>query len=87
MYMVKIRKNGTKNRHFQNLASIFCSKNIYPILNLFKTINELILPKKIFLVKIPIFEKTCFLPKIAHEFFFFNITFDPNNQNTSMITF
>jgi hypothetical protein len=33
----------------------FAQKNIYFILNFSKTTNELILPKKFFLVKIPIF--------------------------------
>jgi hypothetical protein len=41
----------------------FAQKNIYRILNLSKTTNELILPKKNFLVKIPIFEKNMFCVK------------------------
>jgi hypothetical protein len=53
----------------------FAQKNIYFILNLFKTNCEFILPKKIFFVKIPIFEKTCFVSKIAHEFGFLKYNF------------
>jgi hypothetical protein len=45
----------------------FAQKNKYRILNLSKTINELISPKKIFFVKI---RKTCFVSKIAHDFFY-----------------
>jgi hypothetical protein len=42
--------------------------------------------QNIFFVKIPIFEKTCFVSKFAYDFFF-NITIDQNNQNTSIISF
>jgi hypothetical protein len=60
----------------------FAQKNIYHILNFSSTVNELIS-----LVEIPIFEKTCFVSKIAYDFFFFNITFDPKNQNTIITLF
>jgi hypothetical protein len=66
----------------------FAQKNIKRILNLFKTICILIFPKNFFFFfKYRFLKKTSFVPKIAHEFFFVSITFDPNNQNTSMISF
>jgi hypothetical protein len=78
---------GQKLDIFKIWPPDFAQKNIYRILNLSKTINELISPKKIFFVKIMIFEKkTCYVSKIGHVFFIC-ITFDPNNQNTSMISF
>jgi hypothetical protein len=55
--MTKNQKNGTKIRHFQNLASRFAQKNIYRILNLSKTSSHQVAP----------FFKMKFLSK---EFFF-----------------
>jgi hypothetical protein len=71
---------GQKFDIFKIWLPDFAQKNIYRILNLSKTIS----PKKFFLVKISIFEKNKFC---AMNFLFFNITFDPNNQNTRLISF
>jgi hypothetical protein len=84
--MVTTRKN-VKRDIFKILPPDFAQNNINRILNLSKTINEPISPKKICFLKITIFEKNMFVSKISHEFFFLNITFDANNQNTSMISF
>jgi hypothetical protein len=75
---------GQKLDIFKIWPPDFAQKNFYRILNLSETINELILPKIFFLSKYRFLKKTCFVSKIAHDFFF-NITFYPNNQNTSRV--
>jgi hypothetical protein len=59
----QLEKMGQKLGIFKIWPPDFAQKNIFFILNLSKTTCELILPKKIFFVKIPIFEKNVFCVK------------------------
>jgi hypothetical protein len=66
----QLEKMGQKLYIFKIWPPDFAQKNIYRILNLSKTINELISPINFFFVKIPIFEKNMFCVKNCSCFFF-----------------
>jgi hypothetical protein len=71
--MVTTRKNGTKIRFY-----------FEPFLNHKWTHFP---QKKFFSQNTDFWKKHVLCQKLLMNFLFFNITFDPNNQNTSMISF
>jgi hypothetical protein len=84
--MTTTPKMGQKLEIYKIWPQRFAQKNIYRIVNLSKTINELISPN-FFLSKYRFLKKKHVLCRNLLMNFFFSITFDPNNRNTSMISF